>query len=141
MIMMQINWKRVPYTDEKEEFERTAENFTEDRAQLKTNTKLLQTNYKTAKLGALSDSDWKKMKNTDSYYTKTVEDIQKAIKKNGEPRNITSVINEFTSGGVRAPIVIRLSDNTMYLVAGNTRLMIAKMLGITPKIVIINTDW
>ena len=138
---MQINWKRVAYNDEAEEFERTAEEFTQDKAELKTNIKFLQTGYKIAKVKSLSDSDWKKMQNTDSYSTKTLESVQKAIKKNGEPRNITTIINEFMSSAVRIPICIKLGDGVLYLVAGNTRLMVARMLDILPKVVIINTDW
>lgn len=138
---MQINWKRVPYNEESEEFERTVEEFTPDSANFKTNLKFLQIGYKTARLKSLSDSDWKKLQNSDSYLTTTIEAAQKALKKNGEPRNLLSIINEFVSGAVRAPITIRLGNNSLYLIAGNTRLMAARMLNIVPKIIVIETDW
>lgn len=138
---MQINWKRVAYNDEAEEFERTTEEFTTEAANYKSNLKLLQNGYRNAKLKSLSIYGWKKLQNSDSYSTTTIEDVQKAIKKNGEPRNMLSIINEFLTGSVRAPIVIRLGDGSLYLVAGNTRLMVARMLEIMPKVVIIETDW
>lgn len=138
---MQINWKRVSYVDEAEEFERTTKEFTPDSTNFKTNLKSLQIKYKTAKLKSLSSADWKKLQNTDSYLTTTIEDAQKAIKQNGEPRNILTIINEFLSGSVRSPIAIRLGDGSLYLIAGNTRLMVARMLEIMPKMIIIETDW
>lgn len=134
---MQINWKKVPYNDEKEEFERTVKNFSE-KADEKENNAFLKKAYMSAKLVSLNDRDWKNMENTDSWNVGTFENMQKIIKGN---RNITVIINEFFSNSVRAPITIRLGEGQLYLVGGNTRLMAASILDVTPKIVIIETDW
>lgn len=135
---MNINWTRTSFSDEKEEFLRTAKFFS-DAKQKNENFKILETNYKTAKLLPLNDRDWSKMQNTDSWDTDTLEKIQKVVKK--VPRSVESVINEFFSGKVRSPIALRLGDGTLYLVAGNTRLMVAKMLEVKPKLMIVETDW
>lgn len=135
---MNINWTRTSFADEKEEFLRTAEFFS-DAKQKNENYKILEKNYKTAKLLPLNDRDWSKMQNTDSWDTDTLEKIQKVVKK--VPRRVETVINEFFSGRVRSPIALRLGDGILYLVAGNTRLMIAKMLEVKPKVMIVETDW
>ena len=136
-----INWKKVAYNDELAEFERTARAFTTADNDIKTNVATLKLKYKTAKLKTLSLSDWKRLRNTDSYMTETIESAQKSIKRNGEPRNLISIINEFITGSVRAPIALQLSDKSLYLVAGNTRLMVARFLDIKPRIVVVETDW
>lgn len=135
---MNINWTRTSFSDEKEEFLRTAKFFSNTK-QKNENFKILETNYKTAKLLPLNDRDWSKMQNTDSWDTNTIEKIQKVVKK--VPRSVEAVINEFFSGKVRTPIALRLGDGTLYLVAGNTRLMVAKMLEVKPKLMIVDTDW
>jgi hypothetical protein len=135
--MMQISWKKVPYIDEKEEFERTVKNFSE-KVDEKENNTFLKKAYTTSKLISLNDRDWKNMENTDSWNVGTFENIQKIIKGD---RNITVIINEFFSNSVRAPIAIRLGEGQLYLVGGNTRLMAASVLGVKPKIVVVETDW
>ena len=51
------------------------------------------------------------------------------------------IIQQFVSGKVSAPIALKLENDDLYLVAGNTRLMTCKALKVQPSIVIVNTDW
>jgi hypothetical protein len=135
---LNITWVKVSFADEKEEFLRTVNEFS-DSKQKTENFKLLESKYKIAKIVSLNNRDWSKMQNTDSWETDTLDKIQKAVKST--PRSIESVINEFFSSKVRSPIALKLGDGSLYLIAGNTRLMVAKMLEVKPKIVIIETDW
>ena len=50
-------------------------------------------------------------------------------------------IKQFESGKVSAPIALKLENDDLYLVAGNTRLMMCKARKVQPSIVIVNTDW
>lgn len=136
-----INWEKADFSAEQEEFERTIREFDSSRKRFLTNLAYLKEQYKTASVIELSNEDWKAMQNTDSWETTTRKKIQLAINANNESRDLTRVFNQFAAGKVKAPIAIRLEDNTLYLVAGNTRLMIARVLKISPKIVIIATDW
>lgn len=136
-----IDWEKDEFSAEQEEFERTIREFDSSRKRFLTNLAYLKEQYKTASVIELSNEDWKAMQNTDSWETTTRKKIQLAINANNESRDLTRVFNQFAAGKVKAPIAIRLEDNTLYLVAGNTRLMIARVLKVRPKIVIVNTDW
>lgn len=141
-----IQWKKVPLDQEVEEFERTTDAFTPKNIPgykriFKANLDYLKAAYKTAKPEPISMTVWRALENTDSYKVKTMDDVEKAIRLNGEPRDAKAVQKEILSNETRAPIVLQHSGNHFYLIAGNTRLMVAKTLNVTPKVIILKTDW
>ena len=96
---------------------------------------------KTAPLVELSDDIWSRLENTDSY------DI---------PRQGWAIVEEHAVGGhpdhprdwqfyktlyeqngvIEAPMILKKGD-LYHLVSGNTRLMVARSLGITPKVLLV----
>lgn len=136
----ELSFIKVPFKDEKEEFIRTVKEFSSEE-DFDENLNLLKKLYKNAEPQVLDKKHWKEMENTDSWKTTTRKKIEKAIVDNNEPRNIDAVIDEFKSKTIRCPIVLEKEDGVYYLIGGNTRLMVAKLLGIIPKIVVLKTDW
>jgi hypothetical protein len=143
-----VKWKKVSYTDELGEFERINEDFSYGATskEKRSNLDMLRAAYRNGKLQTLTDSKWRDLDNTDSWKTDTLEKIQKAIKSNARSsgkRSIENVLKEFLTGSVRAPIVLSFNNGkNMSLIAGNTRLMVARMLGIKPDVVVVDlNDW
>ena len=141
--MSKIKYTKVPYEEEKEEFERYVKRVSKNKDKkeeadaIEKNTETIKNAYKKAKLTLLKNDMWKKLENTDSWKTTDEEKIEKAVARNERSsgrRNIEKVIEEFLSGKVRAPIVMSYNrKNGVYknhtLIGGNTRLMVARALG------------
>jgi hypothetical protein len=142
---MNISWVKDPFSSERVEFERVANDFSEDPGSLKTNIMAIRKLYEKATLQTLTKNTWSSLENTDSWDTTTIAKIQSAIKQNAGSsgsRNIENVLKEFLIGSVRAPIILQYDEGKSYtLIAGNTRLMVARMLDIPVKVVIIKSDW
>lgn len=143
---MSIKWMREDFSKEKDEFSRVAADFSgNDRKALTENTRQLESLYRQGKLITLSASMWRRLDNTDSWNTKTIKDIERAIRRNSKgsgTRSIEKIIREYISGKVRAPIVLEFNGGKSYtLIAGNTRLMAARMLEIEPKVLLVKSDW
>jgi hypothetical protein len=142
--MNPITWNKSPYNEERGEFERLTKERTPLNANAKTfkdNNEYLKKAYTNAKMVTLTDFMWRKLGNTDSWTTDTLRKVYDAFKRNNEYRSVGNILTQFESGKVNAPIVIQFADKSMELVAGNTRLMMAKILGITPKVYLIESDW
>ena len=140
--MKRVVWSKDKVSVEAHEIERTAAKFSDnDKTLTSENFTYLKKLYSKATPTLLSNTDWSTMANTDSYSTTTVEQMQKALEDNNAPRDIGRIFTQYASLKVSCPIAIRLEDGTLELIAGNTRLMAAKVLGITPKIIILKTDW
>jgi hypothetical protein len=141
-----ISYKKTKFEDEMDEFDRVVSEFSngtdEDWDSKYSEVKKIYA--KSTKID-LSELIWQKLENTDSYRSDTLEKIQKAVKSNtasSGKRDIAAVIKEYNSNSVRAPIILSYGDGKKYtLVAGNTRLMVARMLGIKPKVVIVKMVW
>jgi hypothetical protein len=94
----------------------------------------------------LSYEDWRHLENTESFqYIRPghVEDAEKVVEDKNEKlppdnkRDFKAVLNGFNNGGkMECPTILRDKDGRLHLVSGNTRLMIARALGITPKVII-----
>ena len=143
---MAPNFRKTTYNTELGEFERVARDFSgESDVAFSENKKALGKFYSKSGLSELSEALWKKLENSDSYSIQNIDDIKKAVKGNlasSGNRDVENVVKEFMSGSVRAPIILRYNLNNNYtLVAGNTRLMVARMLRVKPKCVFIKTDW
>jgi hypothetical protein len=141
-----ITYKKTKFEDEMDEFDRVVSEFSNgtDEDWDSKFSQIKKIYAKSAKVN-LSPIIWQKLENTDSYDTDTIEKIQKAVKSNtasSGKRDIADVIKEYNSNSVRAPIIMSYGGGKKYtLVAGNTRLMVAKMLDINPKVVIVKMDW
>lgn len=146
-----INWKKVNFSEERGEFERVTSDFSPSKTDKKykkeydENFKAIQQLYGNANLVFLTRSIWQNLENTESYNTNKIEDIQKAIRTNASSsgsRSIENVLKEYMSYSVRAPIVLSYENGASYqLIAGNTRLMVAKMLDVQVKVVLVKSDW
>jgi hypothetical protein len=137
-----VSWKKDNYENEKGEFERTAKEFSsKDSKIIRENIKYLKDEYLKSNLTKLNSTDWRKMQNTDSWKTDTLDKIKKAFIQNNEHRDLSRISDQFANGKVSAPIALRLGNGDLYLVAGNTRLMMCKATKVQPNIIIVNTDW
>lgn len=138
--MLKIKWVKSSFADEKGEFERVAKDFSNAK-DVKKNTDYLKKAYKESNPVFLQDSVWKKMENTGSYDITTIEKLQSQLKKDKVTRDITRILKQMIGEEVQCPIALQLADGSLTLIAGNTRLMVARMLEINPKICIVKSDW
>lgn len=122
----QIQWTMPNIQDEMGELNRTAKT-------LNINPQQLTQATKTARLVPLDDNTWAKMSNTDSWNIKSGDmDSVNSLAK-GYGRDATSIAQGFQSGSpMPAPIVLS-HKGSPYLVGGNTRLMVARAMGIRPS--------
>jgi len=94
--------------------------------------------YNNANVELLSDDEWSKMENTDSWYIHTDDDLFDVIHGmwgRDKERIINYAIKPIKEGGVvETPIVAYADGEPPYLVAGNTRLSVCRMLGIRPMV-------
>ena|GEM_PF-3342051 len=120
-------WRKPDVLEEVSEIYRTAEALKIDRKVLMKIVKESET------LETLDDETWKRMKNSDSWETVTVDEA------NGRAydydRDIASVF-EAMGKELPAPIVL-MHDGTPYLIAGNTRLMASRALKVRPKVLMV----
>jgi hypothetical protein len=122
-----INWIIPEVEEEKEEIERTAIALDLDFDDLYSDTE-------NGKLTVLTDDIWEKLDNTDSW---NIESLQQAKELAEEyEKNIDAIIEGFISENISmpAPIVLKYSEEDYYLIAGNTRLMVAKAFKVRPKV-------
>ena len=140
-----ISWKKVPFQDELTEFKRVVVQFSDIISDRTKNLNELKNLYAKSHPMILKHSTWKILKNTDSFNIKTLNDVSKAIIRNEATRGsrqIDPIIKEFLNQSSRCPIILSHGDKDFTLIAGNTRLMIAKALEIDPvKVIIMETDW
>lgn len=148
---MAITWIKGPFdgpTGEKREFERVALQWGgEDN--LRENMAYLKKEYARSSPKPLLDAKWRTMANTGSWQTDSINKIIKNLKKDNVKRDVSRIVNQFIgpgevndfNGRVSCPIVLRLSDGSTELIAGNTRLSMARALGVQPKIIELITDW
>lgn len=83
----------------------------------------------------LTDDIWSQLENTDSWDITPgqMESVLYHTDHSGrDPIRIENAIRDSTP--LPMPIIIIQEDGTPYKIAGNTRLMVARALGITPKV-------
>jgi hypothetical protein len=89
----------------------------------------------------LSEDDWGHLENSDSYDIapddwETVR--YHAVDGNPDrPRDWESIKKQFENEHTVPPMILKMGD-TLHLVSGNTRLMVARALGKIPKVAIID---
>lgn len=121
-----INWVKPSVEDESEGFRLAAEKLGLDVEDM---------NKKAASgwMTQLPNDMWSILENTDSWVTESLEEIEKyAAKHDKDLESLVGAIGEGKS--ISAPIVVILGNGMPYLIAGNIRLMISKVMGINPEV-------
>lgn len=99
----------------------------------------LQSAYSAARPQMLTDNIWRGLKNTDSWGTLMMAHVKDVIKRNATingQRTVLPVIKEIVGPRARCPII--LQHGSYYtLIAGNTRLMVCKLLEIPPRVILL----
>jgi hypothetical protein len=127
-----VKWVTPTWSDEKDEFERYKNVFSENEWKNIFEHSSRQTQ-------PLEDLVWRQLKNTDSYEVSSLEEAKKLAKRYG--KDIDSIVSAFKSGSeLPAPIVVRWEDGTYELIAGNTRLMVARATHTTPQVVLLDLE-
>jgi hypothetical protein len=92
-----------------------------------------------AELKVLDDAHWSELENTESFETTSMEQAKKLAGAYGN--DLDRVVAGLHSGAqIPAPIVLERANGTLTLVAGNTRLMACRALGIRPRVALVWLD-
>ena len=124
---------------ERGEIERTAEDYFPG-VDKDAFAKEFITRAKSGRLEPFSEDQWKKLENTDSLQITPGdwETVKHCAEKNTPPRDWQSLRADIENGvSVKAPIIVR-KDAGLHLVAGNTRLMVARALGTIPDVLVVD---
>ena len=103
----------------------------------------------------LPNTIWRDLANTGSWNVKTFEDLFRNLQRDGVKRDVTNIVKQYFNGPkpgaidrprgkVECPIILYTPENAgskYHLMGGNTRLTMARVLGITPSVIILRTDW
>lgn len=122
------------------EIERTAKTFAPDKVEQFVHDFVTQA--LTAKLVDLSEDVWSKLENTDSFDIKKGdwETVNYHASAEGINRDWKSKKEAMEAGkDIHAPIILKIGE-TYHKVAGNTRLMVARASGKTPKVLIVELE-
>jgi len=120
-------WLRPSLEEEAEEVQRTA-------LELGLEPDKILSAAKDASLEILPEGLWSKTQNTDSFSVSTLEEVIRLAR--GYNKDFASILRGMASA-VPAPIVLLRKGEPPYLIAGNTRLMVARVLGRTPKVLMV----
>ena len=123
-LLVNFEWTLPSFYKEVDEFKRTAK---EENIKFES----LKSAFKAGKQIALTNNIWKKLKNTDSWNTNTMAEVQKLADEYG--KDLKSIMQ---SKKLPMPIVMK-NKNEYYLIAGNTRLMYAKANKTVPQVYLI----
>jgi len=123
----QVTWFAPAWEDEVEEFERYA-----DKVDLNT----LHNMFNQGKLVPLTEDVWASLENSDSY---KISKIEEAIEyANSYGKDWESIVEAFKTGSaLPASIIIKWKTGESELVAGNTRLMVARAFKVQPIVFLI----
>ena len=137
------NWYKDAFNNEVGEFERVVNDLTADREsddEWEMMFDKLKKSYNNEPIKVLNDSVWAKLENTDSWSTTTINKVNKAIfdnsKEGSGKRDIYDVISEILGNKTRCPIILK-NKSGYTLIAGNTRLMACRLIGIRPKVIVV----
>jgi len=125
-----VTWVYPDIDDEMNEIERTSQELNIDLQQL-------IDSFENAHLITLKDNIWSRLDNTDSYDIEQgdMETVTRLSSQYG--KDLQSILKVFDHGGsLPAPIVMN-SNGRYYLIAGNTRLMAARVHGVIPNVLLV----
>lgn len=119
-------WKRPLLEDEAAELDRVSRDDSLD-------VEELRDAFKRAELRTLSDADWQRLENTDSYDVSSLDEVRQIAETYG--RDVETILQGLGDGTpMPAPAVLERPDGSLTLVGGNTRLMAARALKLSPKV-------
>jgi len=154
-----ITWRQASFNSERAEFERVNDEWagTDDPYERQKDLRYLELLYESSPVETLSSLIWRKLANTGSWSVRNFDDLFADMRKDAVKRNIARIVMHYFNGPgrsqividkpqgeVECPIILYTPENEgakYTLVAGNHRLGVARALGITPKVVILRTDW
>lgn len=135
-----IKWIKPDFATEEDEFQDNFAPWVEDYWDGTDDEllSLIKKRYHKAKVEPLNDKEWSQMANTDSWKIDTEEELFKIIHRD-YGRDVERIINyslrPIQEGGtVETPIVVYFKNHDPFLVAGNTRLSVCRILGIRPMV-------
>lgn len=72
-------------------------------------------------------------------YTETIEELKDLTSNYRFPRDVDRIVHGFeTNARMPMPILLKLPNNRLYIMSGNTRTDAAFILGITPKVLVVD---
>lgn len=103
----------------------------------------LQRQYSKATPKALSSEIWRKLEGTNSFSAQTEVSARKALEQSTKSgfTALDAAIDEFNSGKVRCPVILKYGTGKHTLISGDMHLMVARIAKLTPRVIIIETDW
>lgn len=141
----EVNWIRPDLEKEKGEIERVLSGFLGVEVTDENFNRLVDS-IKKAPIAELSDEEWDELDNADSFHFVRpghIEDAEEIIEKYNqdepvEQRRSVVLLKESFLGGkqMETPIIVTNEKGDGHLLSGNTRLMVARALGIRPKVII-----
>ena len=134
------NWISPDLQKERGEIERVSLEVFQEQDTNKFFSQFLKAS-KEAKLIEISEDMWQQLENTDSFEISSQDWDTVRIHAEDEhpdhPRDWKYYKTIYEQGGtVETPTVVK-RDDRLHLVAGNTRLMVARALGIKPKVLLV----
>jgi hypothetical protein len=140
-----VNWVRPNLQNERSEIERAVSEFVGIEPTHENVERVIES-IGTALISNLSEADWQKLENTDSFENVRpghIEDVERIIEtynkdlSRGTQRNVSLLVGGFKSGNeMETPVILESESGYLHLVSGNTRLMVARVLNIQPKVII-----
>lgn len=108
-----------------------------DKKDLKQNLDKIKKLYDKTEPVQLSPSVWSKISNSESYSIKSIEQMERLFKRNRSFGVITKALGEIFEPKIQCPILMKMSTGETLLVEGETRLIVARAVKLTPVKVII----
>lgn len=141
-----IEWEKESFEAQKDDFDHTVRQFMPPKMpgaarMIKINMEYLKKRYEKARVEPLSSTVWRALEHSESFSTKNWQDVVKAAQRLDLEEKPDAVKDEILGNLVRAPIILQYGSNKFYLVSGELRLMVARSLNVTPKVIILKTDW
>ena len=135
------NWIAPNLEKEKSELKHAAHDFLgNEYAAIK-----IKNSLASAPVTELSESDWESLENTDSFHNvrfgsihdaRSITEEYNGLLDTDSKRDFEALLNSFMeNNAMECPTIVK-KDGKMHLISGNTRLMIARALGIKPKVII-----
>lgn len=133
---LSASWSRPDVMREIGEITRTAKTFSKDEAASQDFFIQMVDAFRTKELQELSEEMWGQLENTDSYHIKKGDLKEVEHRGFNYHRNPGAIIEKIKSGETLTAPTIAIYKNVPHKVGGNTRLMVARALGITPQVVV-----
>lgn len=136
----EIQWVRPDLEQEMGEILRVAKKFGNTPKHESSITEKLKNGIQNGALVELTDNLWSKLENTDSWNIGMGNFTLVRSFAEEYSRDDQKILEAMRQGkSMESPVIAQFGD-TLHLVSGNTRLMLTKALGKTPKVIIVRVD-